>query len=39
MFRKSYTEGSYENETRFLYYENHNVMLFRYNNYTLQRLK
>jgi hypothetical protein len=38
-FQKKYTEGSFSNETRFLYFENTHVFLFRYDNYTLKKLK
>jgi hypothetical protein len=38
-FQKTYTQGSFEKETQFMHYENRHVFLFRYNDYSLQKLK
>jgi len=38
-FQKIYSPGSFNQETKFLHYENRHVFLFRYDNYTLKRLK
>jgi ABC-type branched-subunit amino acid transport system substrate-binding protein len=39
VFKKSYTDGSFEKEMQFLYFENKHVFLFRYDNFSLKQLK